>query len=67
MRLADIYYEDLLAGTLTETDEGDYIFRYDSDYVDKYPGKIISFSFPVSLACCADCIGAVSVVPKAAI
>jgi serine/threonine-protein kinase HipA len=105
MRQAEVYYEDSLAGILTETDEGDYLFQYDEAYVENYPGQFISFSFPVSsmeyrgnqlfpffeglipegwlldiasknwkintndrmgllMACCRDCIGAVSIVPK---
>ncbi len=107
MRSAEIYYKELFAGVLTEKDDGDYLFQYDSDYIEKYPGQFISFSFPVEpgtyrsnrlspffdglipegwlldiasrnwkistndrmgllLACCRDCIGAVSVVPKSA-
>ena len=105
MRSAEIYYKDILAGLLTETDDGDYLFQYVPDYIDEYPGQFISFAFPVEpgtyrsnrlfpffdglipegwlldiasrnwkinrndrmgllLACCKDCIGAVSVIPK---
>ncbi|MFT5778716.1 MAG: serine/threonine-protein kinase HipA [Crocinitomicaceae bacterium] len=104
MRKAEIYYQDHLAGILTETDEGDYVFRYDDQYVENHPNDFITFSIPVSrmafrekrlfpffeglipegwlldiaskswkinrndkmgllLACCRNCIGAVSVVP----
>ncbi|MEN8228876.1 MAG: HipA N-terminal domain-containing protein [Bacteroidota bacterium] len=107
MRSAEIYYRDIFAGVLTETDDGDYIFSYDPDYIGNYPDQFISFSFPVEtgtyrsnrlfpffdglipegwlldiasrnwkinindrmgllLACCKDCIGAVSVIPKPA-
>ncbi|MDX1719076.1 MAG: HipA N-terminal domain-containing protein [Salegentibacter mishustinae] len=105
MRQAKIYYQELLAGILTETDEGEYQFQYEINYVDKYPNQFITFTMPVRkepyvekrlfpffeglipegwlldiasknwkinrndrmgllLACCKNCIGAVSVHPK---
>ena len=104
MRRADIYYKDVIAGILTETNEGQYTFLYDKEYVLKYPDQFITFSMPVTdrpyvenrlfpffeglipegwlldiasknwkvnqndrmgllLACCQNCIGAVSVKP----
>lgn len=104
MRQAAIYYKDQLAGTLTETDEGDYTFQYDNTYIDTHPKQFLTFAMPVStkpytdkrlfpffeglipegwlldiasknwkinpndrmgllLACCQNCIGAVSVQP----
>ncbi|HSI68850.1 MAG TPA: HipA N-terminal domain-containing protein [Gillisia sp.] len=104
MRQAQIFYQDLLAGVLTETDEGEYIFQYDSSYVEEYPDQFLTFTMPVRkeafveqrlfpffeglipegwlldiasknwkisrndqmgllLACCKNCIGAVSVQP----
>lgn len=48
MRQAIIRYQDLLAGTLTETDEGEYIFQYDPDYIKKYPDQFLTFSMPVT-------------------
>jgi len=104
MRKAAIYYKDFFAGVLTETDEGDYIFRYDDAYVANHPRQFITFSMPVIaatfkdrrlfpffeglipegwlldiasknwkinpndrmgllLACCGNCIGAVSIQP----
>lgn len=104
MRQAAIYYKDLLAGTLTETDEGEYIFQYNKEYSEGYPNQFLTFAMPVSdkpytdkrlfpffeglipegwlldiasknwkinqndrmgllLACCQNCIGAVSVQP----
>lgn len=104
MRQAIIYYQDKVAGILTETDEGEYVFRYEEDYVKDHPNDFITFSMPVSdvpyrekrlfpffeglipegwlldiasknwkinrndrmgllLACCRNCIGAVSVEP----
>jgi len=102
MRRAEIYYKDSLAGILTETDEGQYIFQYDKEYARNYSAQFITFSMPVTenryvenrlfpffeglipegwlldiasknwkintndrmgllLACCHNCIGAVSV------
>ncbi len=104
MRKAEIYYKDALAGILIETDEGEYTFQYENEYVKKHPDQFITFSMPVSdvkftdkrlfpffeglipegwlldiasknwkinpndrmgllLACCQNCIGAVSVKP----
>ena len=104
MRQAAIYYKELLAGTLTETDEGEYIFQYDNNYAQNFPSQFLTFDMPVStkpytdkrlfaffealipegwlldiasknwkinqndrmgllLACCQNCIGAVSVQP----
>jgi serine/threonine-protein kinase HipA len=104
MRSAEIYYKDVLAGILTETNEGLYTFQYEKKYVAKYPNQFITFSMPVSenaysdtrlfpffeglipegwlldiasknwklnqndrmgllMACCQNCIGAVSVKP----
>ncbi len=104
MRKATIYYKDLIAGILTETDDGDYIFQYEEAYVKNHSRQFITFSMPVRtapfkdrrlfsffeglipegwlldiaskswkinqndrmgllLACCQNCIGAVSVQP----
>lgn len=104
MRKAAIYYKDLLAGTLTETNEGEYVFQYEEKYVQEHPKQFLTFTMPVSpkpytdkrlfpffeglipegwlldiasknwkinqndrmgllLACCQNCIGAVSVQP----
>ncbi|QPH41083.1 HipA N-terminal domain-containing protein [Pedobacter endophyticus] len=104
MRQAEVYYQELLAGILTETDDGEYTFKYETNYVNDYPKMFITFSMPVQaekfvakrlfpffeglipegwlldiasetlkirqqdrmgllLACCQDCIGAVSIRP----
>ncbi|GAB3023554.1 HipA N-terminal domain-containing protein [Niabella terrae] len=104
MRTAEIYYKKDLAGHLTETDDGEYLFQYTVDYVERHPDQFLSFSMPVRpqpykdkrlfpffeglipegwlldiatknwklnpndrmgllLACCQNCIGAVSVIP----
>ena len=107
MRSAQIYYKDLLAGKLVETNEGEFVFQYDEQYVKNHQDEFITFSMPVSnrpysekrlfpffeglipegwlldiaakgwkinpndrmgllLACCQNCIGAVSVIPISA-
>lgn len=104
MREAKVFYRDILAGILTETNDGEYIFVYDNWYVENFPNQFLSFSMPVRreeyidnrlfpffeglipegwlleiaseswkinrndrmgllLACCRNCIGAVSVIP----
>lgn len=104
MRKAIIYYNDIPAGTLTETDEGEFVFQYEKKYVQDYPKRFLTFTMPVRpkpyidkrlfpffdglipegwlleiasknwkinqndrmgllLACCQNCIGAVSVQP----
>jgi serine/threonine-protein kinase HipA len=104
MRRAAILYKNIRAGVLVETDEGEYTFQYDVDYIEKYPSQFIIFTMPVTvkkytnnrlfpffeglipegwllevasknwkiksndrmgllLACCQNCIGAVSVLP----
>jgi len=104
MRQANVLYNNIKAGILTETDDGEYIFLYDKEYVINYPSLFISFTMPVNsteykdnrlfsffeglipegwllniasnnwkidindrmgllLACCRNCIGAVSIEP----
>ncbi|MDG2193545.1 MAG: HipA N-terminal domain-containing protein [Polaribacter sp.] len=102
MRKASILYNNIKAGQLIETNDGDYVFTYDINYIEKHPEQFITFSMPVRkeeyrnnrlfpffeglipegwllniatknwklnpndrmgllLACCQNCIGAVSV------
>lgn len=104
MRRAEIFYKDILAGMLVETNDGEYTFEYENEYIENYPNHFLSFSLPVRqgkfkdnrlfpffeglipegwlldiasknwkinpndrmgllLACCQNCIGAVSVKP----
>jgi serine/threonine-protein kinase HipA len=104
LRRAEIYYDNDLAGILTETDEGEYTFAYNDSYIRNNQDQFLTFSMPVAdklykdkrlfpffdglipegwlldiasrswkinqndrmgllLACCHDCIGAVSVKP----
>ena len=104
MRQALIKYNNIEAGLLIETDQGEYLFEYSKSYIQEYPNQFITFQMPVSkqvyrsnrlfsffdglipegwllniavdswkinkndrmgllLACCQNCIGAVSVHP----
>lgn len=104
MRKAKIYYKEDFAGYLTETDEGEYVFQYEADYVQRHDNQFLTFTMPVRvepykdkrlfpffeglipegwlldiatknwklnpkdrmgllLACCQNCIGAISVIP----
>lgn len=46
MRAAKVFTNSILAGTLTETDDGKYIFRYDDGYLLDSGNRAISLSFP---------------------
>lgn len=48
MRQGKVFYKDDLAGLITETDDGLYTFKYDKDYVQKFPNRPITFSMPVN-------------------
>ena len=104
MRKGKVYYNTHLAGIISETNEGEYVFQYDKDFVKTHPKEFITFTMPVTdkpyidkrlfpffeglipegwlldiasknwkinrndrmgllLACCQNCIGAVSVLP----
>lgn len=104
MRKGKVFYRDVLAGIITETSDGEYIFEYDEQYVENHPRAFVTFTMPVTnepyssnrlfpffeglipegwllniasenwkinkndrmgllLACCQNCIGAVSVEP----
>lgn len=104
MRRANVLYADQLAGTLTESDEGEYVFRYDPEYLEGKAPEPITLTMPLRteiysdkrlfaffeglipegwlleiasknwklnpndrmgllLACCQNCIGAVSIQP----
>ena len=47
MRQAKVFYQDFLAGILTETDEGEYVFQYNENYVLENPSDFLTFSMPV--------------------
>jgi len=104
MRSGKVYYKNHLAGIITETNDGEYLFQYVKTYVQKHHHDFITFTMPVTdkpyeskrlfpffeglipegwlldiasknwkinrndrmgllLACCHNCIGAVSVEP----
>lgn len=104
MRQGKVYYKDQLAGIIKETNDGEYIYQYNDQFVKNHPHDFISFTMPVTdkpykenrlfpffdglipegwlldiaadnwkinkndrmgllLACCKNCIGAVSVEP----
>ena len=48
MRRANIFYKEFLAGVLTETDDGEYIFTYKDDYVKNHQEQFITFTMPVT-------------------
>ncbi|QED36717.1 phosphatidylinositol kinase [Antarcticibacterium arcticum] len=47
MRKAEIFYNNSLAGVLTETDEGEYIFEYDKIFIKENPNHFLTFTMPV--------------------
>ena len=104
MRKGKVYYKEHFAGIITETNDGEFVFQYDMNFVKEHPIEFITFTMPVAdkpytdkrlfpffdglipegwlleiasknwkinkndrmgllLACCQNCIGAVSVVP----
>ena len=104
MRKGEVYYKDHLAGVVTETNDGEYVFQYDGKFVEEHQDEFLTFTMPVTekpffekrlfpffdglipegwlldiavenwkinpndrmgllLACCQNCIGAVSVIP----
>ncbi len=47
MRKADVFYNNVHCGVLTETNDGFYTFAYDENYIEKHSTKFITFSMPV--------------------
>lgn len=48
MRRGRVFYNDIPTGIITETDDGEYTFRYDDQFVINYPGKFITMTMPVA-------------------
>ena len=48
MRSANIYYKEVLAGKLAETNDGEFVFQYDKLYIKDHPNEFITFTMPVS-------------------
>lgn len=46
MRQAQVFYKDILAGIITENDEG-YIFQYDEKYLNNENSEPISLTLPI--------------------
>ena len=46
MRSAKIYYKEIFAGKLTETNEGEFVFKYDDQYVENHPAEVRSHRYP---------------------
>ena len=46
MRAAEVFTNGVLAGTLSETDDGKYIFKYDDAYLLYSRNRVISISLP---------------------
>lgn len=47
MRQTKILFDTIFCGTLTETDDGEFTFKYDDGYVNQYPDQFITFTMPV--------------------
>ncbi len=47
MRQGKVFYKACFAGVITETNDGEYVFQYDKQYVEDHPNDFITFSMPV--------------------
>ena len=47
MRQGGVYYKDIFAGIITETNDGEYVFQYDRKYAKQYKNNFITFTMPV--------------------
>lgn len=45
-RTAQVFVNSLLAGTLTESAEGEYLFQYNADYLANEMNNPVSFTLP---------------------
>ena len=48
MRRGKVFYKDRLAGIITETNEGEYVFQYHAQYIEEHPKDFITFTMPVT-------------------
>lgn len=48
MRQAIVKYNNIQAGVLTESDNGEYLFVYDKEYIQNHPNQFITFQMQVS-------------------
>ena len=49
MRQGIVKYNNIIAGVLTEDDNGEYLFEYDEQYAKDYPNQFVTFNMPVSV------------------
>ena len=48
MRQAEVYINNVLAGILTESDNGKFTFRYNDSYLNSKDSKAISITLPLT-------------------
>ena len=48
MRQGLVKYNNILAGVLSEEDNGEYLFVYDEKYINTHPDQFITFQMPVT-------------------
>ncbi|MCC7297864.1 MAG: HipA N-terminal domain-containing protein [Bacteroidia bacterium] len=48
MRQGWVKYNNILAGVLTEEENGEYQFVYDEKYAQTYPDQFITFHMPIT-------------------
>ena len=48
MRQGKVFYNNIFAGIITETNDGEYTFAYESSYIKEYPKQFLTFSMPVT-------------------
>jgi serine/threonine-protein kinase HipA len=39
MRQGKVFYKDDFTGIITETDDGEYLFEYDKEYINRFPSQ----------------------------
>ena len=49
MRSANILYKDVLAGVITQQDDGSFIFKYDASWINNNSNPSISLTLPKSI------------------
>ena len=48
MRQGQVFYKDHFVGIISETNDGEFIFQYDEQYVIDHPKDFITFTMPVT-------------------
>jgi len=48
MRDGKVFYKDYFAGIITQTDDGEFEFQYDGNFVSEHPKEFITFTMPVT-------------------